>query len=160
MARRKVKLNLDFKKIRKEVIKKSKKIPGIMRKMIIDEHIAKGVSPVNGQGKFKQYSPSYKKQIKSGTYNKFAKKIRPVNLKLSGELHKSFFVKVSDEGFRLGFDDRLADIHNRLGAGKSKTVRRMLPTRSGEVFNRKIINALAEELKNIISKVVRRRSRS
>jgi len=80
------------------------------------------------------------------------KQISPVNLRHSGKLHKS--LKVFTKGgflsnFRMvtQFKNKLADIHNRLGAGKSKVIRRLLPTRRGERFNNRIEGVIFTELK-------------
>lgn len=80
------------------------------------------------------------------------KQVSPVNLRHSGGLHRSLqlFTKGGvTTNFRLvvTFRDRLADIHNRLGAGKSKVIRRLLPTNQGEQFNRKITSVLLNELR-------------
>ena len=92
------------------------------------------------------------------------KKISPVNLRLSGGLHKS--LKVNTKGgflsnFRLIvlFKNKLADIHNRLGAGKSKVIRRLLPTKKGESFNRTITAVLFSEVKKSIERVVKENNR-
>ena len=156
----KVKVNIDLKSIRKEIVKESKKsFKPLLKRLIIDESIAKGISPVKGKRRYKAYSRSYRDQIRAGRYRRFRKSVRPVNLKLSGELHKSFFVSFKNNRIVIGFKNKLADIHNRLGAGKSKVVRRMLPTRPKEEFNRRISKGIRDELKDIISKVLRRRTR-
>lgn len=171
--------------------------PTKVKQAIIQDMII-GVSPVKNYGKWKRYSPSYKKQIEgksafrsngkggvkeyttvglSGTaksemqalineLNKDfknkqspSKKISPVNLRLSGGLHKSLFAKTTgglNSAYRLvvGFTDKLADIHNRQGAGKSKVKRRLLPTKSGEQFNRRITSTMLNELKKAATIVV------
>jgi hypothetical protein len=87
------------------------------------------------------------------------KRISPVNLRLSGGLHRSLFSKTTGgvtSAYKLiiGFADKLADIHNRQGAGKSKVKRRLLPTKSGEQFNRRITSTMLTELKKAAAKVV------
>lgn len=139
-------------------IKKFKKTAGkalinVYKKEIISE-IEGGRSPIDGQGRFVKYSDSYKKQIKAGRYK--GKKPRPVNLKLTGDLLKSLFVKLIRGGFRIGFDNELADIHNKQGAGKSKTIRRMLPTNKGEQFNRSIRKRVREVLTQTANKIFKR----
>jgi len=89
-----------------------------------------------------------------------SKRISPVNLRLSGKLHKSLFAKTVG-GFlrtfrlRIGFNDKLADIHNRRGAGKSRVTRRLLPTKFGESFNRRITSGIFELLQKSVEKVVK-----
>tara|TARA_R110000851_G_scaffold114211_1_gene239288 strand:- start:2233 stop:2820 length:588 start_codon:yes stop_codon:yes gene_type:complete len=77
------------------------------------------------------------------------KKVRPVNLTLTGKLLKSLFVKVLKNSVVIGFDNKLANIHNKEGAGKSKVIRRMLPTNKGEKFSRSITIRLSEALTKV-----------
>lgn len=135
--------------------KKDKIIKVIKRKLpkkiepIILERIAKGISPVANQGRFKKYSPSYLKQIQAGRYPGKAK--RPVNLYLTGEMIKSFFINPVDRGFRIGFTDPKAWYHNDTGpGGKREFIRRLLPTIPGENFTRAIIKDIIKEIKKII----------
>jgi hypothetical protein len=118
-------------------------------------NITAGNSPVKGVGRYEKYSDSYRSDIKSGRYREYSKRTRPVNLRLTGDLLKSLFVKVTSKGLKVGFDNRLADIHNRRGAGKSKTIRRMLPTNDGEEFNRSITTRLREVLNRVANKIFR-----
>lgn len=164
-------------------------LKNIKREILKD--MIKGISPVNGAGKWQKYSESYKEQIrgraayrrlpngrvirisadqvgrgfKKGKQNlvddlnsdfkksqRPAKRISPVNLRLSGKLHRSLFVTTAGgikKSFRLriGFKNKLADIHNRQGAGKSKVVRRLLPTEFNESFNRRITSFIFDQLK-------------
>lgn len=89
------------------------------------------------------------------------KRISPVNLRLSGGLHRSLrvFVKgglVTSRRLIVEFKSFLADIHNRLGAGKkAKVIRRLLPTKSGERFNRRIEQAIIFELNKAVNKIVK-----
>jgi len=93
-----------------------------------------------------------------------SKSISPVNLKLSGKLHKSLSTKaiitnVAGRSFlvlKIKFDHFLADIHNRLGAGRAGVVRRMLPTESGETFNLKTQRLIKQLLTASVSFVVRK----
>lgn len=89
------------------------------------------------------------------------KRISPVNLRVTGDLHRSLISKVTG-GFlrswklKITFKSKLADIHNRLGAGKSKVVRRMLPTKDQERFNNRITNTLLLELQKAADKVAQK----
>jgi len=142
-------------KVQKEVIKKRSLAPiqiGIIRSIL------RGVSPVKGKGKFKRYSKSYINQIRTAALG-IPKNTSPVNLKLSGQLLKSFFIKgkikrKKGAELEIGFKDELADIHNRRGAGKSKVVRRMLPTKAGEQFTRRINTTIQKIFQRAIKKVV------
>jgi len=71
------------------------------------------------------------------------KRVSPVNLRLSGDLHSKLKTYIAGGFWKssrlvIVWDHYLADIHNRQGAGKKKVVRRMLPTNGGEQFNRRI----------------------
>jgi hypothetical protein len=122
----------------------------------IENSILKGISPVKGKGRFVKYSDSYRDQIKEKR-NKVlvmaGKRIRPVNLKVTGKLLKSLSWELEGKFLILKFGNIIADYHNRLGAGKSKTIRRMLPTRRNEVFNRVIDKKVRDALKRYAKKL-------
>jgi len=127
-----------------------------LKKEIVIE-ISEGRSPVKSQGgRFQGYSPIYKTAIDNGRYSNFNKRKRPVNLKLTGRLLRSIFSDViSSSKIRIGFADQLADIHNREGAGKSKVVRRMLPTNQGETFTDTILFRVGTKLSRLAKKIFR-----
>ena len=164
----------------------SRRGPKKVKQAIVQDMI-KGISPVKGQGKWKRYSQSYKDVIEDkAAYRKVgskviritdpdqvkklnadfrnkqnpSKRISPVNLRLTGGLHKSLFSKTvggfNRESYKLiiGFKNKLADIHNNRGAGKSKVVRRLLPTKNGESFNRRISSTIFDQVKLAVEKVV------
>lgn len=91
------------------------------------------------------------------------KQVSPVNMRHTGKLHKA--LKVFTKGgflstYRLVFDWRhwLANIHNEKGAGKSKVIRRLMPTKPSEKFNRNITGVLMDELKKAVNTVAKRLS--
>lgn len=169
-------------KVRKEFSKKAL-VP--IKKAIIQDMII-GVSPVRSVGNWVKYSQSYKDVISGkATFRKgktgklyvtnekdeeFFRKssptklISPVNLRHSGGLHKSLYTRTFGgvkQRFRLiiGFASFLADIHNNRGAGKSKVVRRMLPTERGEKFNRRITSSIVDELNKAVKTIVKQFNR-
>ena len=79
------------------------------------------------------------------------KKQRPVNLKLSGKMLRSIKSRITKNGVFVWFADEKAKYHNKLGAGKSKVLRRMLPNGKKEEFNagirKKIVNAMVNAIK-------------
>lgn len=123
--------------------------------------ITSGISPVAGKGRFKGYSESYKSVIqgklsfRTNRYTgqvytivpqlkvdkvRFAKKrIRPVNMTLSGAMLDSLRVKVYGDRVEASFKSEIAQYHNNLGAGKSRVIRRLLPDRKGEQFSEVIM---------------------
>lgn len=122
----------------------------IYEKEILSD-ISKGVSPVKGE-RFPKYSQTYKEQIRSGRFDFLNKSIAPVNLNLSGVMIGSFFAKPTQKGVEMGFTDKVAEYHNDEGAGKSKVLRRLLPTNEGEEFNSSIelkVQSLLDNLPNL-----------
>lgn len=160
-----------------DVRKEFEKRGPVKVKQAIVQDMIKGISPVQGGGRWKRYSDSYKETIRGkATYRKFGgkvvkfpgrdkafmdrskptKQVSPVNLRHSGELHRSLNVFTKSKTLYVQFKHFLADIHNRRGAGKSKVVRRMLPTKRGETFNRTITKVLIGQLKNATEIVAKR----
>ena len=94
-----------------------------------------GSSPVRGK-RWKQYSKAYADRFKKG----FRK---PVNMKLSGEMLDSLEVKRKGRGISIAFNSPIAVFHDKLGAGKSRIIRRLLPVFSkGETFKSNILNLI------------------
>lgn len=91
------------------------------------------------------------------------KKISPVNLKLSGQMLRSLRVRSKGSSasrrIEIIFDDEIAVFHNKLGAGKSKTIRRLLPTESGERFNRRITKLTLTLLSRSVSVTLKKFNR-
>lgn len=139
-----------------------------------------GNNPVKG-GKPQKYSESYLKAIKGskktkattqnaysplkeskkGGYKKtkttnkglgFNKLPSPVNLKLSGEMLASIETAKTQNGLRVDFTDEKAEWHNKGVPENNLPARRLLPTESGEEFNRNIFNRIMESLKKAIKK--------
>lgn len=120
-----------------------------LKPLILNE-IENGRSPVAGFGRFKKYSESYLKLIRRGYFDK---KERPVNLTLSGQLLNSLQITPKKSDIEITFTDDLFNIHNKDGAGKSKTVRRMLPTNKGEQFSRSITLRFREIASQVAKKI-------
>lgn len=123
--------------------------------------IKSGRSPVEGQGRFVEYSYSYKKLIqKSNKKNSKGnsifknKKIRPVNLYLTGKMLDSIQTKFIKNGFRISFRDKKAVYHTILGAGRSRVIRKMLPT-GNEEFTRTINSNLTNTYKSILNSKIK-----
>ena len=139
---------------------------------LIVELYNKGISPVEGVGKFKQYSKSYVEQIehnrkadkknvkqgeknlkkglaavdkrKHGTAEIFRGKLRsPVNLKLTGFMHKSIRSFYNNESTTVLFDSPIAKYHN----GQGKVDRHILP-KGNEKFTSLIMKKLRDILRN------------
>ena len=161
-----IKLNLGqkVKKIVSENIEtyKAKGAPiveRVLKKEIIDA-IKSGKSPVKGGGgqtgsgvRFVGYSETYKDQIKkSKKIKKYGKRLRPINLLLSGKMLKSVKSKHRRDGLvSIWFTDKKAKYHNEMGAGKSKVIRRMLP-----IDNQEFSLTISRKLKKLIERVIKR----
>lgn len=122
--------------------------------------IQRGVSPVDKGGiepkntgggvRYKKYSDSYIDAMKKGVYD--GKKQSPRNLTLTGKMLRSIKSRKTKDYVRIWFSDSKAKYHDKLGAGKSKVIRRMIPNpKNGEAFNagirRRIVNALENAIK-------------
>jgi hypothetical protein len=111
--------------------------------------IRKGVSVVQGEGRFKEYSDGYIKAIKDKRYP--GKKRSPVNLTQSGDMLNSLKFQKSD-GI-LKFTSPLAQYHND-GEGNLPE-RRLLPNRDGERFNPRVRKILRDSLAAAVKKQAR-----
>jgi hypothetical protein len=111
--------------------------------------IQSGNSPVKESGRFVEYSPSYKKAILRGVYP--GKRLRPVNLTLTGRMMNSLIARNTNTGFTLYFTNKLAKIHSQIGAGKSRTIRKVMPGR-GESFKKSITLESDEMVRKILLK--------
>lgn len=126
----------------------------------IIKQISKGISPVRGIGGFQKYSIAYKEQIRDPftiPHRLKKDKISPVNLKLTGRMHDSLSHEPSKDGVRLEFRDKKAFWHNNTGAGKSRVIRRILPTESGERFNDLLTQRLTGIFRRVVKKVTSRK---
>jgi len=132
------------KKVKRSVLLGIKKV---LDNKIVDE-IKSGVSPVKGES-FDKYSESYLKAIQKKRYRKYNKSVSPINLHLTGKMLKSYKSKLIKDGIETKFTDKKAVYHNKDGAGKSKVLRRMLPTEKGEEWNEEIEDKMQVFLDNL-----------
>lgn len=126
--------------------------------------IASGQSPVRGQGRFEEYAASRnKRQGKASGYPLSVqkqypgKKIRPVNLFLSGDMIDDLQARPNGAGIPIGFSNKeQADKAAKHNSGDKVPVRRVLPNKRGEEFTvgitRLVRDLYAEELERIIKK--------
>lgn len=91
------------------------------------------------------------------------KRLSPVNLKLSGEMLSSLKLRAlgsaTSRKIEIVFEDDVAVFHNKLGAGKAKVKRRLLPTESGERFNRRISKLTTTILSRSVSSILEKFNR-
>ena len=147
-------------KLAEDVRKEFAKRGPIKVKQAIVQDMIKGISPVKGGGKWTKYSESYAKEIRRGTSSRMraagSKRVTPANLRLTGQLHTRLKVFMSRKALVMQFKDFLADIHNKLGAGKSKVIRRLLPTEQDEQFNRRINTVIFDQLNKAVNIIAKR----
>lgn len=153
MAKVKVDLRAARKKIQRYQRVASRALERPLKREIV-QSINKGISPVKGGGRFSRYSDSYRESITDGRFSRFSKTRSPVNLRLSGRLLNSIFSSSGRGTITIGFDNELADIHTNKGAGKSRTIRKMLP-QNNESFTRSITLRLGEVLRRVARQIFR-----
>jgi len=130
-----------------EMRSKFKQAADLMKEDIV-KTIERGNSPVKGNKRFVDYSDNYKSAIRgekawratptgkpfqinpmSEDYEKFkGKRLRPVNMKLSGRMLKSIAARFNLRGFTIYFTSKLAKIHSTEGpSGKRDAIRKVAP---------------------------------
>lgn len=163
----KVKINLrDIQKLLSEVPAKAaltsnRKIAKLAREKILDL-VSKGISPIEGNGRFDAYKPKSKtKRTYPETVKKSypAKRRRPVNLELSGKFLralKSFpkSVNIISIGFFSSYGETL-ELGHREGAG-GQAVRPIIPSEPGESFTKAIRAAILKEYREAIQRYLKR----
>jgi len=148
----KVKINKNFKKIFEKALKQSAKKMG---KLLLKESlksVEKGKSPVKGK-RFPNYSQAYRDAISDGRYSRYGKKLRPVNLNLSGKMLKSGRVRLTNKGFQIYFTDKKAPWINE-GTNKMPA-RRFIPLKS-EDYTKRIYQNLEKILAKNIDKEIKK----
>lgn len=109
----------------------------------LQDLIRKGISPVEGKGRFQRYSKSYRESIKKGYVKK--RGVSPVDLFVTGEMLGS--LKAVNKGSKviLQFDDEKARYHQD-GTDKMPE-RRILPEKAGEKFTKRVTQLILKALK-------------
>lgn len=167
----KITTKLTFKDLPKRISKRfAKDIKTEIVKIITDE-IESGKSPVKNKGSLKKYSPSYIQTIQGNVafrvingvtvplpkedknITKHGKATSPVNLKLSNEMLKSLKARQNAKGeVLIAFKSKTAKFHDKLGAGKSKVIRRLLPRRGDKGFNPRIMKKILKTAQRAVKK--------
>jgi len=129
-----------------------------LKKRVV-EFIEGGISPVKGKGRFLDYADSYKDLIRKGKLKGAGKKLRPVNLKLSGKMLNSLKIRKTKDGFTLFFADPKAVYHDTDGIKRNdiptgKVYRRLLP-RDGEQLSDVITEEINVKMQKFINKNVK-----
>ena len=124
-------------------------VNGVVKDRVLIENeiiatILSGTSPVKGKS-FKQYSKNYADRAKGGNR-------KPVNMMVTGDMLDSLQVKRSGKSISIAFKSKIAVFHDKLGAGLSKVIRRLLPDSSkGETFKSNINDVIKRAVDRGIS---------
>lgn len=144
------KIKISFNNTSNRVIRSMHSQAGKIITKEIKRMTAKGSSPVSGEGKYKKYSDSYKRKIKSGAIR--GKSVSPVNLRATGKMMKSLRYEIRNRKLSIVIGSRIAKFHNDIGAGASKVIRKILPNKEGERY----ANPIMSKLKAAFTAIMRR----
>lgn len=126
-------------------------ISGASEQIILDV-VNVGLSPVSGEGRFMPYEPSYVEEINKKYSAKYGKRIRPINLKLSGDMQKSYYSKydTNKAEITIGFKDKKARHHYEGIKTKRGFKKRKLLPQNRETFIGPIIKKFYEIAKKAL----------
>ena len=110
----------------------------------------KGTSPVAGH-EFASYSDSYINAIEKGRYSQYSKAKTPVNLKLSGDLHKSIVAEENESGFSVFTENPIAEYHQ--DGTDNMSARKIFPE-EGDSFHSSVSDLLDKSLRRISENVL------
>lgn len=118
--------------------------------------LERGISPIRGERRLANYSASYSKAIKMG-WLEHAKKVRPVNLILSGQMLRALEYKAQYGLLEVGiWDSEMAELAGYHQDGTDNMpARRFIPTQKSEQLAVTIDRALINKLKDIINRSIR-----
>lgn len=80
----------------------------------------------------------------------YGKKLRPINLTLTGKMLDSIKSRNIPNGFEIWFTDKKAVWHTIEGVGKSRVKRKMLPVDPGDEFTRLINKGIVDKFLSIL----------
>ncbi len=125
------------------------------------EQIAKGISPIEGQGRFPAYKESYPPKNKSFKSKYPDKKKRPVNLSLSGDFIKDLKVQKitkNSDGVRveIGFKGGTLSHDKEEGhrSGVNQQRKRPIIPEARESFNNSIKSIINKIIRDSIKKII------
>lgn len=118
--------------------------------------LQRGISPVRGSRRLETYSKSYTEAIKKGYLEK-SKRVRPVNLILSGEMLRALEYKAERNLLEVGiWDSEMAERASFHQDGTpNMPQRRFIPTERDEYLTVTIDRALINKLKDIINRSIK-----
>lgn len=138
-----------IKDIKREAKKESRLIDRVVN--VIRRWIRSGKSPVKGKGKFEKYSKAYKKR----------KGQTKVDMRLSEKMLNSLEMNPARRSgdFTIVFkDSKIAEYHNS-GTAKGGKTRRLLPTKSNEKFENKLMENITNVFFGALRKAIKKQNR-
>lgn len=135
---------------------------GLATKKEMKKLISKGISPIAGKGRFPRYKGGYAEQIRrKGRVAGKPKKLRPVNLKLSGDFLKDLTSKtkrkrnqfVANVGYRTPSEQLKEEGHRKAHNNQAK--RPTIPEKN-EQLAASIVVKLIKIIDKAIGKIIRR----
>jgi hypothetical protein len=109
----------------------------------IQDLIDKGISPVDGEGRFEKYSDSYRNAIKAGRVEG-KKTVSPVDMYVTGDMMGSLQSVERNGRVFVEFTDEKASYHQE---GNSKLPQRKLLPEEGESFTKRITQLILKALR-------------
>ena len=106
----------------------------------------------NSSLKYGKNGSSKKSNASSSLESRYGKRKSPVNLKLTNDMLKSAKTEWTEKGVRVYFTDEKAEWHDNGVPENNLPARRLLPSKSGEEFNRNIFNRIMEAIKKALKK--------
>lgn len=130
--------------------------------LVVDEmkkSLGAGIPPIRGSRRFDVYSESYSKQIKRGHPENPSKKIRPVNLFLSGKMLSFLKHRINGGKLEIGIinadqETQKIAIAHQTGT-KNMPKRRFIPSRKGEKLTVTIDRAIKNLYVEIINRLIK-----
>lgn len=128
---------------------------------MMKKRIANGLSPIRGKGRFPKYKASYQKQIRGGGSRFRGKKIRPVNLLLSGKFLRGLQSKIISDGTgqkipEISYKGAQADKEDGHRTGANNQEKRPTIPINRERYMRDIEKAQEKEYAKRIDQVIQR----
>jgi len=140
-------------------IKRFKEKTKVKLKQAIIDKIQGGESPVSketggtkGKGDWKKSNQYTKEYARQKGVSRSA-----VDMTVTGKMLRSLKFRLTKNGLVIWFSSSIAKYHNSMGAGKSRVIRRLLPTKKGERFTPDLMRLLRKILKSEINSARDRR---
>lgn len=175
MAKVKVNVDVKFKVLEDLKLLESKTVLGLIAPDIMDEIkslISKGISPVKGFGRFEAYKAQARKtkgkSSQAGRGYPYSvmkkypdKKVRPVNLKLTGDMLNALVWEIFAGKIKIGIFDKTQKEKAALHQEGSDSVpqRRFIPSSKGEDFTISVRRVIKERISFELGRILEKSNR-